>query len=252
MMDPTHPLYEPDAAPEVKAAITNYYKEMDWVLSKALEKEDPQTLVIALSDHGFAKFTREFNVSTWLAKNGFTQLVEEEKLGEGDFYDNVDWLESKAYVCGINGIFINRKNRDKYGWVDDNVAEQTKKEIIAKLHEVIDPKTGKKVIVDAYDTNKIYTSPDQNIVPDIIIGYADGFRISDEAVLGKFPKEIIADRTDPWSADHCVDSSVVPGLLISNRSLQNTAPGLWDLAPSILTAFGVSVPKEMTGKNIFI
>lgn len=250
MMNPQHPLYEPDAPPEVKTAITGYYKEMDFVLSRILDKEDSRTLIIAMSDHGFANFTREFNVSSWLVKEGFTALSSEESLGDMDAapYENVDWLESKAYVCGINGIYINRKNRDKYGWVEEQEAQQTIDSIIAKLDTVYDQKSGKKVVAKAYDTKKIYTSPDDKIVPDIIIGYTDGFRISDEAVLGKFPKEVIGDRTDPWSADHCVDPSVVPGMLVSNRQLSSPTPGIWDVAPSILEAFGVSVPKAMTGK----
>lgn len=250
MMNPRHPLYERDAAPEVKAAVPAYYREMDYVLSRVLEKEDERTLVIAMSDHGFADFTREFNVSSWLVKEGFTQLTSEDSLGDLDAapYQNVDWLESRAYVCGINGIYINRKNRDKYGWVRDDEAQRTIDEIIAKLNKVVDDKTGKKVIVSAYDSKKIYTSPDTHIAPDILIGYTNGFRISDEAVLGKFPSKVFSDRTDPWSADHCVDPSVVPGMFACNRPLTVSAPGIWDISPSILRAFGLEVPKEMTGK----
>jgi predicted AlkP superfamily phosphohydrolase/phosphomutase len=252
MMNPQHPLYEPDAAPEVKNAITSYYKEMDFVLSRALEKEDPRTLVIAMSDHGFANFTREFNVSSWLVKEGLTNLTAERDLGNMDAapYSTVDWKNSKAYVCGINGIYINRRGRDKFGCVEDSNAQPIIDEIIVKLKDVVDKKTGEKVIVDAYDSRKIYTSPDQQIVPDIIIGYREGYRISDEAVLGKFPREVFTDRTDPWSADHCVDPSVVPGMLFTNRTLTSNTPRIWDLAPSILQSFGVSVPKEMTGKGV--
>lgn len=250
MMNPSHPLYEPDAPPEVKTAVMSYYKVMDYVLSRVLEKEDPRTLVIAMSDHGFANFTREFNVSSWLVREGFTRLTDDETLGDLDAapYENVDWLESKAYVCGINGIYINRKNRDKFGWVRDDEAQPIIDEIIRRLSTVVDEKTGRKVIVNAYDTKKVYTSPDMKVAPDIVIGYTEGYRISDEAVLGKFPKTVFTDRTDPWSADHCVDPSVVPGMFISNKFIRSESPGIWDVAPSVIEAFGVNVPKEMTGK----
>lgn len=252
MMNPRHPLYEPNAAPEVKSAITSYYKEMDFVLSRVLEREDSQTLVIAMSDHGFANFTREFNVSSWLVEQGLTKLKSEKALGDMDAapYSTVDWQGTKAYVCGINGIYINRKGRELFGCVDDVEAQALIDRIITQLKTVVDPRTGERVTVDVYDSRKIYTNPDMSLVPDIVIGYRDGYRISDEAVLGKFPGEVFTDRRDPWSADHCVDPSVVPGMLFLNRGLSMDSPGIWDLAPSIINAMGVKVPAEMTGRPI--
>lgn len=252
MMNPHHPLYEPNAPPAVKSAIPSYYKEMDFVLSRVLEREDPQTLVIAMSDHGFANFTREFNVSSWLVEQGLTRLTGEKALGDMDAapYSTIDWEGTQAYVCGINGIYINRKGRERFGAVGEGEAQSIVDGIIAKLKEVVDPQTGQKVAVDVYDSRKIYTNPDKQIVPDVVIGYRDGYRISDEAVLGKFPAELFSNRRDPWSADHCVDPSVVPGMLFVNRGLSVESPGIWDLAPSIIEAFGLKVPPEMTGRGV--
>ena len=54
-----------------------------------------------------------------------------------------------------------------------------------------------------------------------------------------------------WSADHCMDPAVVPGVLLANREVAAAQPALWDLAPTILNAFNVPVPQEMDGKPIF-
>jgi bisphosphoglycerate-independent phosphoglycerate mutase (AlkP superfamily) len=40
----------------------------------------------------------------------------------------------------------------------------------------------------------------------------------------------------------------VPGVLFSNRPILDEDPGIMDLAPTILTQFGVDVPSYMTGR----
>jgi len=85
----------------------------------------------------------------------------------------------------------------------------------------------------------------------VVVGYNSGYRISDEAVLGKFPKEIVGFRKDKWSADHCMDPGLVPGSLLTNFEVTKENPAIWDLAPSILKGFGLDVPPEMDGKPIF-
>jgi bisphosphoglycerate-independent phosphoglycerate mutase (AlkP superfamily) len=48
-----------------------------------------------------------------------------------------------------------------------------------------------------------------------------------------------------------MDASEVPGILFSNRPITAPRPSLVDLAPSILTGFGLEIPPDMTGRNIF-
>lgn len=63
--------------------------------------------------------------------------------------------------------------------------------------------------------------------------------------------EVIGDRTNKWSADHCCDPALVPGVILSNKTEWKQGPcGSWDLAPSILASFGLPVPPEMDGTPI--
>lgn len=250
MMDSAHPQYVADADPATKESVYYFYRAMDEVLKRVLSKADADTTLILLSDHGFAPFTREINVSTWLVENGYTAVSEPDKLEESVFYDHVDWRKTKAYVMGLNGIYLNLKGREKQGSVAPAEADGLIKEIIAKLKTLTDPATGAPVFADVYDARRIYSGPYLSLAPDIVLGYQRGYRISDEAVLGKFPKEIVRDRKDKWSADHCMDCSLVPGILFSNKRITRPDPGLWDLAPSILQAFGLAAPKEMDGKPV--
>jgi len=249
-MDETHPLYDSKASPAVKNGLRSFYKRMDFALQQTMAKADADTTIIILSDHGFTTFTREFNISTWLVENGFTVLTDNSKLGQGDFYRYVDWSETKAYALGLNGIYVNRQGREKNGWVSASEAEKVKHEIIAKLPTVIDPVGNKKVITAAYDSAEIYSGPHLDVAPDVLVGYERGYRISDDAVLGKFPKEILANRVDKWSADHCIDPINIPGVLLANCKLTSQTPGIWDLAPSILSLYDIPTPSFMDGKVV--
>jgi len=249
-MDPTHPLYEPNASKEAKEAVYYFYRSMDNVLKQTFSKMDGNSVLMLLSDHGFAPFGREFHLSTWLVENGFTVLTDPDKMYESKFYDYVDWSKTKAFALGLNGIYINLYGREANGSVLARDAQKVKEEIIARLAGVRDPKNGRRIITHAYDSHKIYHGPYLDLAPDIVVGYQSGYRISDEAVLGKFPKGIVGDRHDKWAADHCMDPMVVPGVLMTNKSVKKPDPALWDLAPTILKSFGLEPPKEMDGKPI--
>ena len=250
-MDPTHPLYEPNASKEAKEAVYYFYRSMEEVLRQTLAKMDSNSVLMVLSDHGFAPFGREFHLSTWLVENGYTVLTEPDKMHESEFYDYVDWTKTKAFALGLNGVYINLYGREANGSVLPRDAERVKAELMAKLSAVVDPKNGRRIVTHAYDSHKIYSGPYVDLAPDIVVGYQSGYRISDEAVLGKFPVGTVGDRHDKWAADHCMDPAIVPGILLCNKEIRKPNPALWDLAPTILTSFGLQAPKEMDGKPIF-
>ncbi|WP_158633725.1 alkaline phosphatase family protein [Tautonia sociabilis] len=249
-MDPKHPLYEPDAVQEVKDAIRFFYRGMDEVVGRVLDRVDSTTTVLVLSDHGFAPFTREINLSTWLVQEGFTAVTDQSRMHEMDFYQLVDWQNTSAYALGINGIYLNLKGREKRGTLPESEAQRVKSEIIRKLHDLKDPLTGKRVVMHAYDSSDLYSGPFASLAPDIQVGYASGYRVSDESILGGFPAGIVRDRKNPWASDHCMDPRVVPGILFSNRTWKTADPAIWDLAPTILREFGISAPRSMTGQPL--
>ena len=65
------------------------------------------------------------------------------------------------------------------------------------------------------------------------------------------PKAELTDNKKAWSADHCIAAEEVPGVLFSNRPIRRSNPTLIDMAPTILIEFGVDVPTQMRGGNVF-
>jgi predicted AlkP superfamily phosphohydrolase/phosphomutase len=250
-MQPEHPLYEANAVAEVKDAIRFYYRAIDQVVGRVVGDLDSKTALYILSDHGFAPFTREFHLSSWLFEKGFTALKNPAKKNEIDFYQGVDWERSQAYALGINGIYINLKGRERFGVVEEAQAEKIKNEIIKELESQVDPRNNSKIVKAVYRSDKIYSGAYLDIAPDLLVGYNSGYRISDQAILGGFPDGIISDRRDPWSSDHCIDPTLVPGVIFSNRKALKNSIGIWDLAPTILNGYNITPPPSMTGKVVF-
>lgn len=249
-LDPEHPLHPIDASVDVKEAMLYYYRQMDDALKQTLGYVDNYTPLMVMSDHGFAPFTREFQLSTWLVENGFTAMSNPSRMHQAQFYQGVDWGGTKAYALGINGIYLNLRGRERHGSVSVAEGERVKRDLITKLEAVKDPKTGQNVILKVYESQKAYSGPYLSIAPDLIVAYQSGYRCSDESVLGKFPRGTVTDRQDKWSADHCMDPSLVPGILLANRTVTSKKAGIWDLAPTILQQFGIKPPADMDGKVI--
>jgi len=244
--DTEHPTRSTIKAKACFNHLKNIYSRMDAIIGNLLKRYGENAHIIVMSDHGFSNFKRQFNLNSWLKKNGY--------LGPDystSVLSDVDWSVSRAYGLGINGLYLNLKGRERYGIVEPG-QERTQliEELIARLEAVRDI-DGRKVIRKVHQADKVYSGNATRYAPDLIVGYNRDFRASWETCLGEMTGDVLYDNDSAWSADHCMDVSEVPGVLFSNRPIVATAPSLTDLAPSILTAFGLNIPPTMTGKNIF-
>ena len=52
------------------------------------------------------------------------------------------------------------------------------------------------------------------------------------------------------SGDHCMDADAVAGSLLCNREIVADAPGLEDLAPTVLAHYDITPPGSMRGKPV--
>jgi len=251
LIDKDHPMYDNSLATRYGKAIENIYLKMDRFLAMAMKKVDKNTILIVMSDHGFTPFRRSFNLNTWLKENGYLNLINKWRQGQQEFFLNTDWSRTKAYAYGINSLYINQEGRERDGIVKAGVQrEALVREIAQKLEKVKDPKTGERVVLRAYLSQDIYHGPYIKYAPDIIVGYNRGYRASWATPLGRIPKNIIEDNTEKWSGDHCMDPSVIPGILFINRKIKAESPALHDLTPTILSIFGIKKPEEMIGNSV--
>jgi predicted AlkP superfamily phosphohydrolase/phosphomutase len=196
-----------------EAELLGVYRAVDESIGEAMRRE-PGAELIVMSDHGFAAFDRAFNLNTFLASRGF---------------------RAQAYALGLNGLYL----RDK----------RAAAEISRELLGFRDPSNGRQVIESVTETKP--SAENRGIAPDLIVGYAAGYRASWETALGEAPSGVLEDNNDAWIADHCIDPREVPAVLFTTAKRQAGEPKLNDLPVSLLAAFGVARPQQMMGRRVF-
>jgi len=235
---------------EHRDAILDVYREMDTALGRTLETlgdaPDHPTLIV-LSDHGFASFRRAVHLNTWLRAAGFLQLRRGAKTGRELFRD-VDWTRTKAYGVGLNGLYLNLRGRERNGVVGQRERDEVTAELSAKLLAWRDPDTGDPVVTRVYRSEETYAAAHRALAPDLVVGYSRGYRVSDASALGEVPAVEIENNVKKWSGDHCIAHDLVPGVVLSNRPIEAEEPALADVAPTVLSLFGIAPPSEMKGK----
>ncbi len=246
-----HPVRTPDQAKKYNGVIADLYRRMDAVVGDVLERAGETATVLVMSDHGFGNFRRQFNLNTWLRNNGYVLPRRCRSLLDAQRGTLVDWSRTKAYGLGLNGLYVNLAGRERDGVVDPAQRAALLDELSEKLLAVTDPATGRKVIKEVYRSDDIYTGPLASTAPDLIIGYHRGYRSSWATALGDITDEVLLDNDSAWSADHCIAADEVPGVIFANKPIRKRAPSLLDLAPTILEAFGVTVPATMEGASLF-
>jgi len=246
-LDDSHPARPPQVPAAFATAIEDLYARMDALVGRTMAKCDrDDTLLMVLSDHGFNTFRRGIDLNRWLEENGYLFVNNQQR--NKDYLAGVDWSRTKAFAIGLTGVFINLEGKFEQGIINPQEAEAVREEIAAKLRELVDPQTGTKAIKAVYQAAKAYRGPYKENAPDLIVGYAGGYRVSWDAAVGRTSTEVFSDNKKAWSGDHCVDPTVVPGVLFANHAIETTNPRLLDIAPTILDLFGCPVPDHMDGR----
>jgi predicted AlkP superfamily phosphohydrolase/phosphomutase len=252
LIDPQHPEYDASLAAEYGSALPEFYQQIDQVLGEVLQRMDSHTTILVLSDHGFAPYNRSFNLNTWLLNHGYITLKNETNPDPNQAFANVDWSRTRAYGLGLNGLYLNLRGREREGIVEPGTqADELVREIKDKLVNMRDPQNNLVAITRVDRASEVYQGPYTQQGPDLLVGYNRGYRAGWQTILGNFPADIFEDNTNPWSGDHCMDYTLVPGVLLSNRTIDAANPALTDIAPTIFAEFGIPQPGGMMGHSVF-
>ena len=250
--EPDHPanLGRPTGG-EFARVVEETYKRADAAVGEALRAADDDTLVIAMSDHGFGSFRRGVNLNTWLHENGLLALAPGVKPGEdaGDLLRYVDWSRTRAYALGLGGVYVNMAGREAKGIVPASEAEGLKSEIAASLTKLDDPGRG-RAIRSVHPREALYRGPHSGDAPDLVVHFAEGYRASWGTSMGGVPEGLIEDNTKAWGGDHIIDPELVPGFLAMSHPFRAEGARLLDLAPTILGALGVPPAPSMEGETL--
>jgi hypothetical protein len=261
LIDPDHPMYDSALAAQFGDAILTVYRRADQFVAEVVERLDPGTQILIVSDHGFNSWRKAVNLNTWLVQEGYMvlqgQQPGEKKLddlfGGGEFWENVDWSRTRAYAMGLGQIYFNLRGREARGIVSPGAeAKALADELAARLLTMTDPDTGARIVRNVYQRDDVYTGEYLQHASELQVGMADGYRVSWQTTLGGSPQGIVYPNMKKWSGDHGgFDFDITAGVLITNRPITKAAPSIVDIAPTVLKFFGVQIPSDIDGKPLY-
>ena len=240
-----------DLEPRHRGAVDAMCRRMDALLGRILARIDDRTALFVMSDHGFGDFRRGLNLNAWLRDEGYLAL--NDAPADAEYFANVDWSRTRAYAFGLAGIYLNLRGREQRGIVSPGAeAAALKAELSAKLAALRDGPAAEPPVRRVYDAAQAYTGPYKDNGPDLIVGYANGYRASWHGAVGRTDGAVFEDNAKAWRADHCIDPALVPGILLGNQPLDTAEriPHIMDIAPTVLSIFGIAEPGYMDGKPL--
>jgi predicted AlkP superfamily phosphohydrolase/phosphomutase len=226
------------------------YKLADAAVGEVLRKA-PDATIVVMSDHGFSRFDRAVHLNTWLWKEGFLELDDPSSASNQELFPHVDWSRTQAYSLGLNAVYLNLAGREQGGIVEPGEeAERILEAIRERLLAWRDPADNRRVVDAVYRARDVYHGPALSAAPDLIVGWAPGYRSSWQTALGAVPPQVLEDNAEEWRGDHCIAAERVPGVLITNRKVRRPDPRLADLTVTLLGEFGVPPPPQMRGRPL--
>jgi predicted AlkP superfamily phosphohydrolase/phosphomutase len=261
LIDPAHPMYNGELAAKYGNSIERVYRKADAFVGEVVDRLDPNTPVMIVSDHGFHSFRYAVNLNTWLVQEGFLALRGQQGadkklndlfVGGGQFWENVDWSRTKAYALGLGQVYVNLRGREGQGTVSEGAEyRQLLDDLSARLKTMKDPSNGASIVDAVYKRDDIYTGEFVGNAADLQVGFAEGYRVSWQTTLGGAPAGIVYPNMKKWTGDHCgFDYKSTEGTLISTKKIDGPTR-IIDIAPTVLKYFGVTIPKDIDGRPLF-
>jgi predicted AlkP superfamily phosphohydrolase/phosphomutase len=206
--------------------VDEWYVKLDALVGRVerrladLGKSEIKTVVV--SDHGFADLEFKVHLNRWLVEQGYLATSAKGKAsganGTGSLQD-ADWSKSQAYAIGLNSLYLNLNGREGQGCVP--VAGRDA--VLVKLrNELLDWQgpDGRAVVARVHRGADVFEGPLGEHGPDLVVGYAPGYRASAETGLGKWKDVAITPNHDHWGGDHCMDAQTVQGVLFCSQGLK--------------------------------
>ncbi len=246
--DPAHPKHP--AGNSLLNSIHDYYLWLDKQIGTLLEMIDDQTTVMVYSDHGAKKMDGGITLNEWLVDEGYLVLDEKPQSVVPLEKVQVNWSKTRAWGSGgyYGRVFLNVQGREPQGVVKPQDYETLRDELISKLCAFSDDR-GKPMPNRVYKPQAIYRAT-KNIAPDLIVIFGD---LSWRAVgsLGLKTLYTFENDTGPDDANHARMGMCIyydPKHNAGGRELKDMR--LYDIAPTVLREFGLSVPADMIGRTI--
>ncbi len=131
--DPLHSLHDPSSP--WREAVIEHYKLLDRLVEQVVEKLEPGTWVVVMSDHGAQRLTGALAINEWLASKGLLALRSRPSEPQPLSPQIVDWSHTKVWAEGgyYARIFLNATERQPMGTLEPHEAHQLMQTLAREL-----------------------------------------------------------------------------------------------------------------------
>ncbi len=144
--------------------------------------------------------------------------------------------------------------RNPWGIVEPRDYNTLCEQIATKLHGLVDPKTGERIVERAYRKEELYSGPYTDQAPDLVVQWRDYAYFTNrgidkgKSVFGDDLKMVTSEYSEyPITGTHRIEGVfIAQGPHIRPRYEANA--NIIDLAPTILHVLGETVPAHMDGR----
>jgi predicted AlkP superfamily phosphohydrolase/phosphomutase len=255
-LDPGYvPLLQSPWERRVREGCLDYFRQLDGLLARIVQRVGPQATVIIASDHGFGAQVRTFFVNAWLEQRGDlawargdgprpspTQLLGVGQIARHGYL--LDWERTQAYapLPSGNGIHIVRADDERPGGVPVAEYDGFRNRLAAELLEVRDPATGAPVVAQVWKREEIFAGPCLELAPDLTLVLQDGGLIS---ILAS--EAAVSPRSSP-SGTHRPEGIFIARGPALRQGARLPRLSILDVAPLILYSLGLPIPDDLEGR----
>jgi predicted AlkP superfamily phosphohydrolase/phosphomutase len=207
--------------------VEDWYRKLDHLAGELLARTPAGANLIFVSDHGFASFDHKVHINRWLLDQGYLAADEP----DSGAFRSIDWDRSRAYALGLNSLYANLAGREGRGQVEAGSYEPFIRQLRAALLNW--KEGGRPVFASVLTREQAFQGDLAAHGPDLVLGYAPGFRASQESGLGGWGQQALAPNRDHWGADHCIDAGSVNGVIFARKGLEDLAAPSFRDFPSL-------------------
>lgn len=244
--DPRHPRHDPRSP--FGAAVRQYYRRLDALVGRLVERAGEGTTVIVASDHGAQPMEGGVCVNELLREAGWLVLHEEPREAVPLVPELVDWSRTRAWAEGgyYARVFLNVAGREPQGIVPRADVEAARADLEALL-ATLDLGDGRTLVNEVVRPERAYRRV-RAIPPDLLVLFG-GLRWRSLGSVGHGRRWLVGNDTGVDEANHAPDGLYVvvpPG----GAEPEHRRASILDIAPTALAALGLAAPPDLQGEPL--